>query len=80
MVNMGEVTLLNATISDNESAQDGGGVHIRGQWVAPFSSADRNGSLVVDDADYSVWKANFGTTLPGPASSFSMAPSAEEAE
>jgi hypothetical protein len=32
-------------------------------YVVPYSGADGNGNGIVDAADYSVWKANYGRTL-----------------
>lgn len=36
---------------------------MNGQVVPQYSGADGNGDGLVDDADYDVWRANFGNTL-----------------
>jgi hypothetical protein len=37
-----------------------------GAQVTPFSGADGNGNGLVDEADYEVWRSQFGQTLPPP--------------
>ena len=34
-----------------------------GQSIASGTAADGNGNGIVDQADYELWKANFGTTV-----------------
>jgi hypothetical protein len=34
--------------------------------VTPYAGADGNGDGVVNQADFEVWRGNFGKTLPGP--------------
>jgi hypothetical protein len=39
-----------------------------GQSVAPYSSADANGDTLINSDDYNIWRAHFGTSIPGPGS------------
>jgi hypothetical protein len=41
--------------------------------VPPFSGADGDGNGVVDQADYDIWRANFGRTAPTIANASAVA-------
>jgi hypothetical protein len=45
-----------------------------GQAVAPFSASDGNGNGVIDSADYTVWRDNFGMMLEEGAGSVGVVP------